>query len=605
MNETRPLEIQSRRIEGEPVSGPEALELEAARSGGGNAARLLQLDLQMHRDLLEWHRIEASAAGFSRRCADVMVAGADALIHEATSRPAAHPSAPVPSVPSAPSAPSVPGLAAPGLQTVSPLDRFRPDPRRARSSFPPAFWLALAIVPIAIAVGAWMWLPGPDRSPATVPVAAAAPMKDRIESGPSNEEKVASGKTGIPAGESSPLSGHPGAAAELEAQPELISLRATPDSQWEKTPATNASFPAEYHLRSGFAELTLADGTEILFQGPVLMTLDSLRAVRIGEGRVRVRPVPAESGFAIETPTVRLNGRDSVLAWLDVRPSEGTVVRVERGQLKARPWSDSHPEELVLAAGEMDQGVFSPAWQSGSDQPATAFTVNDDGEFDGIVDAADRPLRIASPLVFAQLLDTSRNMIGEDPRQFPAQWRGMVDGLENAVQDASVAINGEQFHPATSDQMLEQLLRIRQQLAAGNPAGGGSGDSAFSGSIQINGREQRFATPGEFHRAQQELFGPILERMMTGPGAASPAQNASPNGRPDGSPATSRPDAGRSLFGSGGSGFLPGPIQFPNQSGSQNSMSAFSGMINSNGQVMNFTTPEEFNREMQRLRPRR
>jgi|GEM_PF-4243483 len=559
MTEPRLLEIQARQLEGEMLSGPEVLELDDARRGGGHMARLLEENQQMHAELLELHRIESTGAAFAQRC----------LVE--------------PVVIEAPDKTPVPNLA-----VASPLERLRKNrpiknpvsPRRTIA------WISAAAATALVAAGTWWWYPRNDRRPAIVAVTpedgksqfqVERPSTDRVES-PRLAENV-------------PVEDvmervEPGAGSGVTTVADLSGLRFTPDSEWELRPVDDHVFPASYRLRSGVAGLVLDDGTEIVFQGPAIVTVESPREVRVDEGRFRFQPVGGESDFSVATPTVWLKGRDNLAAYLDVRPAEGTLVQVERGELTARPWSSDGSEELLLAASGMDRGLFGPAWRDDATEPATAVALNDRGEFSGLIDAADRPLRISSPTVFAQVLDTSRNIIREEPKQFPGQWRGMVDGLENAVAKSAMNINGQSVRPTTPDEIMEQFHRIRQQMLSGMPGGeGGNSSSAFSGMLNINGQEQRFSSPKEFLEAQQEMFGPMFGRMMMGqmPGVDAGNGASNPGNSSTGSKGTSNQ----------GMGQLPG---------NSNSMPMFSGMINNNGQSMQFSTPEEFQRAMQQLR---
>ncbi len=556
MNDTRLLEMQARQMEGNPLSGPATLELEAARRGDSHMARLLCEDQELHADLLVLHRIEATGAEFAKRC----------MASQVETEPMAT-------------------ILAPGLEVASPLERLRRSkPNRKTKSFG-RMWggLAAATVLALVGFGTWMWYPRTaDNSLSTAgsPNREVEPRNEQpsmIHDGVENH--LAENEVESPAGEAVESESGTG----VRTVRGLAGIRYTPESEWDRTPADEISFPAEYKLRSGIAELVLDDGTEMVFQGPAIMTLESPRRVRVDEGRFRIQPVAGETEFSISTPTVRLKGRDDMLAFIDVGTADGTVVQIERGELQARPWSNDHDEELSLAAGGMDRGIFGPAWQADSQQPATAVALNEKGEFNSLVDAAGRPLRVSSPTVFAQVLDTSREMIREDPKQFPQQWQGMMDNLESSATNTDLNINGQSVHPTSPAEMMEQFNRIREQMMKGMGQGAdGNNSSAFSGALNVNGQEQRFTSPEEFFEAQQKMFGPMFGRMM----------GQMPNGK--------------GVLGSGSQGMtgqLPETNNRPGlPSGNSNSASAFSGMINDNGLEMRFTMPEEFNRAMQQLR---
>jgi hypothetical protein len=243
---------------------------------------------------------------------------------------------------------------------------------------------------------------------------------------------------------------------------------------------------------------------------------------------------------------------------------------------------------MILTGKELNHGLFGPAWNEESAQLASAVAMNDDGKFSGVVKAADRPLKISSPIVFAQILDVSRSMIREDGQAFPTQWRDMVDGLERAVPNTDLRVDSKTIRPESAGEILDQFERIREQMMSsknGRNNGENPGNQqslVFSGALNVNGREQRFSSPEEFQAAQKELFGPMIGRMMSGTPGGS-LEQVSPG------------------FQNGFPGNFFGNL---NSQGNSNSSSAFSGMLNNNGEELKFTTPEEFNRAMQQFNKR-
>jgi hypothetical protein len=583
MTDTRLLEMQARQLEGNPLTGPETLELEEARKGDGHMARLLKDDLQLHADLLVLHRIESTGVEFAKRCV----------------------------APTVDSEPAIKTLV-PSLDVASPLDRLRRSrPKRRSPKGRTAVWIAAIAASTLVVLGAWLWMPRTENNPVAVAgTANDTGLEDRSEDRVANRvDNLAEQPVfdEFPDSQMAVDADEPGLDDEVIAERRLAEMRYTPDSEWEIMPLDGFSYPTEYKLRSGVAEVVLDDGTEVVFQGPAIMTLESPRRMRVDEGRFRVQPVAGKQDFSITTPTVLLNGQNEVLAYLDVGPVDGTLVQIERGALKARPWANQRAEELSLAANGMDRGIFGPAWRDDSPQPATAVAMNEDGQFSSLIAAGDRPLRISSPTVFAQVLDTSRTMIREDPTQFSQQWQGMVENLDNSAANTDLNINGQSVRPTTPDEMMKQFNSVREQMMSGMPGGtNGNSSSAFSGMLNVNGQEQRFTSPEEFQEAQQRMFGPMFGRIMMSQMQIGGNGNGTNGASGSGALGGSGQGFGMMTGGSKLPGFENGTSSRSGQpTGESNSMSTFSGMMNINGQVRQFTSPEDFNRAMQQLRPRR
>lgn len=602
MTDTRLLQLQARLYEGEPLTGLELLELEQARRKDDSLARLLRDDMQLHEELKALHRIDATQEEFVRRCLLATGAGlsADKVEEESNANAVASPAL----------------ITAPRLELGDRADRLRRNRKAGKTSSTRQVigWLSAAAAITLVALGSWWWVsrsadlsnsvaktedkgidPAKSESRAETRKTENGVVEIPVEGtvGPKFETKSSKSPspTGLAESAIDPEASSPDEPDEVVPDlTRLASLQFSPESVWGQKPHETEAYPAIYALHSGIAELVMTDGTRLVFQGPASFTLESPRQMRLNEGQIQIEPVAAENSFSVETPTVWLDSGDNLLAYLNVRPAEGTMVQIEKGALSARPWMKDGESEMLLSENELDRGMFGPAWREDSTQPATAIAVNDNGKFQGIVHAADRPLSITSPAVFARILDESRSMIRDDGQRFPEQWRGMVDRLDEAVSNMELKFDNQSVKPGSAGEMLDQFERIRQQMMSDTKGSGGNGvegnnqSSGFSGVLNVNGREQRFSSPEEFQAAQNKMFGPMAGQMMFGtssdlPGNLPPAlQNLLP---------------GNLLQG----GNTP-------ENGNSNSSSAFSGMINNNGQSMQFTSPEEFNRAMQQFKRR-
>jgi hypothetical protein len=593
MTESSVLDLQARQFEKQSLSAMELSELEHARQGKQRIARLLESDAALHDELKQFHRIEATAAQFALHCAEAFLkqAESDSTTLDTKKRQLE--------------------WAQDQFATRS-VDRDDTDSvfnvRIARQTVSVrghrpshltyvAGWVAVIALTGVVFAGWVLLLRGtePDDS---VAARQASNSPARMQSLPDFADQVKQ----LLSIEHEEAVDDLMSNEKLERGDGMVELRASDEAIWEKVPETRVAYPAKYQLRSGLAELVTADGTELALQGPAGVTFHSPREIALENGKFRVRPTTGGEQFLISTPTARMTGTDELLAYFQVQPDEGTLVQIEQGKLQATAWNENSEEVLTLSNGGMNRAIFSPAWRSDSAQLATAIAVNEDGEFTGLLATDQRALRIASPELFAQILAASRNLIREDPTEFPQSWSSLIENLEQSTASTNLKLNGRSLPATNAGEMLEQFRQVQQQMIAGLHAN--DGNFGFSGVLSVDGKQQHFGTPQEFREAQTQMFGNFFGRMMTEPLSDSQTgfRLQLRNGlqrQGDFEQNHLQPETDNNL---GRDAVEPDTNL---NRASEDSGSFFSGSININGQVMQFDSPEQFNRAMRGLQSRR
>ena len=387
-------------------------------------------------------------------------------------------------------------------------------------------------------------------------------------------------------------------------------------SVWRVKPEAFTEYPVEFQLKEGFDELKINDGPDLMIRGPATVRLLAADRFEVDEGELQVITDEAKPELAIQTPTVFLIGIEPVESFLSVRPQQGTSVQVHKGTLEALPWNDESHEALVLSASGLDRGAFSAPWQAKSKEPAIAMAANGNGDLQSVVNVANKPLKITSPTILAQVLQTSQQELENRPDEFADNWQKMVEQMnsmssnqldsqmkigKNSAQGrkkgggktAIAGSGGGSFSTGgqaavNAEEVQRKMQEMREKIRASGKFFPGSGNSAtanssaknsngnsssnFSGTMNINGVEKTFDSPEEFAKAQEQAFGSVFQNMFQNKSAGDSSRSNSPRSNS------------------------------PQSNGS--SVSAFSGMININGNAMQFSNPDDFNRAMEQFRRR-
>lgn len=553
MKDARVIDLHARKLESDGLTGAEELELFSARAAGDETGEFLRADQDLHDQLKALFRLRNTATDFAETCHARVVASRVE-----------------------PDVSPVDGMVFPAVNTraAGPVAALRR--RRGAGPWRGSF-AALVIAAAALAgVGAWLlWLNirtanqpqlanRGDKPDSRLPL---EPVPTAPEAHRDTASDIAVGEPALPATSGAPV----------ETAPVLGRLSEAEDARWVRAPQPLTSYPAEFELANGTAALELVDGPTVVFQGPARLTVDSPRELSARGGTYRIQTLDGRE-VSFTTPEVRFEQPGDGTFFVTTGGDEGTLVDLDAGDLVAQPWSSQRAKPISLSHRGLNRGLFGPAWNVGSKTPAVAMTVGDEGAFEGVVEVAGQPLSVRSPHVMAQVVDTSRRRIEAQPAQFPSLWQEMVGQLQGASGgQGALSVNGQSQAISSPDEWLEQMERMRQQLAIpgnGNMASASS-SSGFQGSLNINGVERKFASPEEFEQARRQAFGPLFADFFPLPSMSQPML------------------PGEDTRSS------PGETALPGMQG--NSMSAFSGMINNNGNIQQFTRPEDFQRAMRQF----
>ncbi len=126
------------------------------------------------------------------------------------------------------------------------------------------------------------------------------------------------------------------------------------------------------HLREGMAEITVANGVDLLLEAPATLELIDAGNSVLTTGRIVARVPPAATGYVVDTPTARFVDLGTEFG-VDVEPDRDTVVQVFDGvvvaELKNAGASGERSRRLVAgetvrirASGtvELQRVLFSP-----------------------------------------------------------------------------------------------------------------------------------------------------------------------------------------------------------------------------------------------------
>ncbi len=565
MKDARIIDLHARKLEVDTLTGAEELELFSARTASDETGDLLRADQDLHEQLKTLFRLRSSATLFAERCHQRVVASS-----------ATHPADQGDNS-------NVPTVNARAATSVVALRR-----RRGAGRWRGSFAGLLVAATLLAGIGIWLlWLNLRPAGESSLAANADPPQMAMpgAEAGLTKSEPEALAENGDPtinshAKESASASGSQEFAV-LSVQPEgfavLGRLSETEGTRWTRPPQPLTSFPARYELADGTAAIELDDGATVVFQGPARLTIESPRRLSADDGTYRIQTLDGRD-VSFTTPEVQIDQPGGGTFFLKTGGDEGTLVDLDAGELVARPWSSQLAKPISLSRRGLNRGVFSPAWNNGALAPAVAAAVGEDGAFEGVVEVAGQPLSVASPQVMSQVVETATRRMQEQPEQFPLLWQEMVGQLRGASGgQGTLSVNGQSQAINSPQEWLEQMEQMRQRMSVpgnGNSASASS-SSGFQGSLNFNGVEQKFDSQEEFENARREAFGPLFADFF----------RFQPGNQPQlpGEPSRSS----------------PGETTLPGMQG--NSMSAFSGMINNNGSIQQFTRPEEFQRAMRQF----
>jgi hypothetical protein len=575
MKDARIIDLHARKLEADTLTGAEELELFSARIANDETGDLLRADQELHNQLRTLVRLRSTATLFAEHCHQRVVASS-------ATRPAELDDNCI-----------VPAVNTRVATSVVALKR-QQGTGRWRGSYAGL----LVAATLLAGIGLWLlWLNLRTPGEASMATKSVSPNLAVEETGTAPERAMDNPFAGIamaapdsssdPRATDAPGSLQVATADEVPdltpemSQPEAVvvlgRLSESEGTRWTEPPQPLTSFPARYELADGTAAIELDDGATVVFQGPARLTVESPRRLSAQGGTYRIQTLDGRE-VSFTTPDVQIDQPGGGTFFLKTGGAEGTLVDLDAGDLVARPWSSKLARPISLSETKLSRGVFSPAWKEGSKSPAVAAAMGDDGGFEGVVEVAGRPLSVASPQVMSQVVHTATRRMREQPEQFPLLWQEMVGQLQGATGgQGSLSVNGQSQAIGSPEEWLEQMAKMRQRMSVpgnGNPASASS-SSGFQGSLNINGVEQKFNSQEEFENAQREAFGPLFPDFF----------RFQPGDLPEVPGAPSRPS--------------PGQPALPEMQG--NSMSVFSGMINNNGNIQQFTRPEEFQRAMRQF----
>lgn len=346
-------------------------------------------------------------------------------------------------------------------------------------------------------------------------------------------------------------------------------LRISEDASWRVAPSDPFEFPQRFDLQTGLAEIETPNGATLWIRGPASVCLGEADSIEIESGEVQIDIPADQQSVTVQAPHVRFSAAPATRVYLTAETGQPTQLHLAHGEVWAHPWNGN--AALQLTSTGLNRSSIGPAWTAEVPEPATAIAADDQGRMEGIVNIADRPLSIRSPEVLAQVLETTRQELQQKPKGFPEEWRKLVDQVD-AASAGQISVNGQTESLQSPADVLETFRQLQRQ--AENPLGKGAAN--FSGVLNVNGREQRFDSPQEFFQAQEQLFGAVFSKMLRSPALGMPRDSSG-----------TRTDNSSSNI----------PMK-------GNSASAFSGMININGQGQTFSRQEDFERAMQKFRRR-
>lgn len=325
--------------------------------------------------------------------------------------------------------------------------------------------------------------PNPDKGEFPVPTLVEAPqMKPNIPSeGPVNRP-------------------------DSESQSHFVTLTKMDDPVWERKGMVGDRLGDEIvRLFAGSVELTFDQGAVVTVNGPVQFRPMSTGQLELRRGRLLASVPQKAIGFTVSTPTSRIVdlGTEFEVAVNEAGESD---VQVLKGEVEVAPivLAGDTSQKWRLLPSKFDRASFFARPRLQGPTPVSASLRGPRGQFQGFVSLNGQTAELSSPEAFDNVRRRAEAELARSQENALRQWKSFVDSMQNNMQ-GTMNMNGQEMPFGN----LQDVMRMQQQMLENvQKSSGNSGESGFSGSINVNGKIITFKTREEYEAARQAAFGP-------------------------------------------------------------------------------------------------
>jgi hypothetical protein len=293
---------------------------------------------------------------------------------------------------------------------------------------------------------------------------------------------------------------------DSESPAQFVTFTKINDPIWERTSMIGDRLGDEIiRLFAGSVELKFDKGAVVTVDGPVEFRPLSTGQLELRRGRLLASVPQKAIGFTVSTPTSKIVdlGTEFEVAVNDEGESNVQVLRGEIEVASINPNGDKFQKWRLLPS-KFDRASFYACPRFQGPTPIAASLRGPRGQFQGFVSIDGQTAEFSSADAFENVRRRAESELARSQENALSQWKAFVDSMQHNMR-GSMKLNGQEMQFGSLQDVMQLQNRM---LENAQKAGGNSGESGFSGSINVNGKLIMFKTREEYEAARRAAFGP-------------------------------------------------------------------------------------------------